>query len=407
MRGDFASAVVVGAGIVGVSTAFNLARLGMRDVVVLDRDGVASQASRLSAGLVRTHYSNEPEARLALAGLAWFERWGDLVGGDPGFHRTGLVNLVARADQETLRRNVAMLRRAGVETELIGPEELVELEPDMRVAEDELAAYEPRSGYADAAATTRAMAEAARRRGVDVRERVEVTAVRLEGDRVAGVETDRGFVASPVVVLANGAWSVPLARSAGVDIPIEPVAIRLAFARRPAAMRGGPGGHLVVLDRAHGSYARPDGADRSMVGLAASRIPISSPDAYESEVAPSAEFEQLARAQVARRLSGFADVPVVGRRSGPIDATPDLCAIIDRVEPEGLHLAVGMSGSGFKKAPAIGQCVAELVLHGESRTTPIDEFRLSRFAEGRPIVGTGYTIGPESAGVLGSVNIVH
>src|SRR5207247_11075488 len=120
-------AVVCGAGIAGSSTASNLARLGVRKVVVLDRDGVAAHASRLSAGLVWTHYSNAPEARLALAGLRWFEEWAELVGGDPGFLRTGLVNLVAREDHDKLRPNVAVLQQVGVETELVGPEELVEL----------------------------------------------------------------------------------------------------------------------------------------------------------------------------------------------------------------------------------------------------------------------------------------
>jgi sarcosine oxidase subunit beta len=140
---ETAAAVVVGAGIVGTSTAFNLAGLGVPGVVVLDRDRVAAHASRLSAGLVRTHYSNAPEARLALAGTRWFESWAERVGGDPGFHQTGLANLVDRQDHEKLRRNVAMLQGVGVETQLVGPEELVELEPEMRVAEDELAAYEP------------------------------------------------------------------------------------------------------------------------------------------------------------------------------------------------------------------------------------------------------------------------
>src|SRR5205823_10615892 len=86
----------------------------------------------------------------------------------------------------------------------------------------------------------------------------------------------------------------------------------------------------------------------------------------------AAECARLARSQLALRCPSFAEAPVVADRSGPIDITPDLCAIIDRVEPEGLYLAVGMSGSGFKKGPAIGQCVAELVLHGESRTVRID-----------------------------------
>ena len=375
--------------------------------MVLDRDGVASQASRLSAGLVRTHYSNAPEARLALRGLHWFERWSELVGGDPGFHQTGLANPVAREDHDKLRRNVAILKAVGVETELVGPEELVELEPDMRVDEDQLAAYEPRSGYADPEATTRAMAAGARRLGVDIREGVTVTAIRTEGERVSGVETSSGFIGAPIVVLANGAWSVPLAAPLGIDLPIEAVAVRLAFVRRPSAMRSGWGGHLVVLDRAHGSYTRPDGEDLSMVGLAGARVPIPAADDYATAAPPDAGFEELARAQVARRFPSFAEAPFVRRRSGPIDLTPDLCAIIDRIQPEGLYLAVGLSGSGFKKGPAIGEAVAELVVHGESRTVPIREFRLSRFAEKDEISGEGYVMAPESAAVLGSASIIH
>ena len=404
---DTADAVVVGAGIIGTSTAFNLARLGFGHVVVLERDHVAAQASRLSAGLVRTHYSNAPEARMALRGLHWFENWAELVGGDPGFHRTGLANPVAREDHEKLRRNVAMLHGIGVDTHLVGPEELVELEPDMRVDEDQLAAYEPRSGYADPGATTNAMAAGARRLGVDIREGVNVLAVRVDGARVTGVDTSTGVIATRVVILANGAWSVPLAAALGIAIPIETVAVRLAFVRRPSAMRRGWGRHLVVLDRAHGAYTRPDGEDLSMIGLAGARVPMQSADDYTTAAPPDATFEDLALAQVARRFPSFAGAPVVRRHSGPIDATPDLCAIIDRVHPEGLHLAVGLSGSGFKKGPAIGEAVAELVVHGESRTVPIREFRLSRFAENDEIVSDGYLIAPESSAVLGPANIIH
>ena len=402
-----AGAVVVGAGIIGTSTAFNLARLGLRDVVVLDRDGVAAQASRLSAGLVRTHYGNAPEARLALRGLHWFENWSELVGGDPGFHRTGLANPVAREDHDKLRRTVAMLQQVGVETAVIGPEELVELEPDMRVDEDQLAAYEPRSGYANPGATTHAMAGAARRLGVDVREGVTVTAVRVEGESVRGVDTSEGVIESPIVILANGAWSVPLAAALGIRLPIEAVAVRLAFVRRPSGLRPGWGRHLVVLDRAHGAYTRPDGEDLSLIGLAGHRVELPAADDYPTAAPPSADFEELARAQVARRFPSFAAAPVVRRHSGPIDVTPDLCAIIDRVEPDGLFLAVGMSGSGFKKGPAIGEAVAELVVHGEARTVPIREFRLSRFVENDPIAGEGYVISSDSRSAVGPASIIN
>ena len=172
-------------------------------------------------------------------------------------------------------------------------------------------------------------------------------------------------------------------------------------------MRPGWGRHLVVLDRAHGAYIRPDGEDLSMIGLAGAPLPISSPDDYLAMAPPNADFEDLARVQVARRFPSFTGAPVVRRHSGPIDVTPDLCAIIDSVQPEGLHLAVGMSGSGFKKGPAIGEAVAELVVHGEARTVPIREFRLSRFAEKDEIMSDGYRIGPESAAVLGEGSMVH
>ena len=144
-----------------------------------------------------------------------------------------------------------------------------------------------------------------------------------------------------------------------------------------------------------------------MIGLAGAYLAIPSPDDYVKSAPPSADFEELARAQVARRFPSFAGAPVVRRHSGPIDVTPDLCAIIDRVQPEGLHLAVGMSGSGFKKGPAIGEAVAELVVHGEARTVPIREFRLSRFAENDEIVSDGYVIAPESAAVLGQASMIH
>ncbi|HEY4866005.1 MAG TPA: FAD-binding oxidoreductase [Candidatus Dormibacteraeota bacterium] len=400
-----ADVVVVGAGIIGSSVAYNLARLGVRDVLLLERDGVAAHASRLSAGLVRTHYSNAPEARLALAGTRWFENWSEMVGGDCGFVRTGLINLVTRSDHDKLRRNLAVLREVGVDTHLVGPEELVELEPDIRVAEDELAAYEPRSGYADPAATTHAMADAARRLGAELREGVEVIAIRTRGDRVAGVETSAGPVETSHVVLANGAWSVPLAGAVGVELPIRALAIRLAFVHRPSTMRPGRAGHAVVLDRAHGAYTRPEEDDLSLVGLVAFRDLIADPGAYD--VGRDPDFERQAIGQVAVRFPGFAGASVARARSGPIDMTPDGCAIIDRAGPEGLLLAVGMSGSGFKKGPAIGACVAEMIVEGGARTSPVHAFRLGRFRDRDPIVSDGYAIAPESAAVLGPDSMVH
>jgi glycine/D-amino acid oxidase-like deaminating enzyme len=161
----------------------------------------------------------------------------------------------------------------------------------------------------------------------------------------------------------------------------------------------------VILDRAHGAYTRPEGDDLSLIGLVAFRDPMADPDAYH--IGRDAGFEQLARGQVAVRFPGFAGATLARAHSGPIDMTPDGCAIIDRAGPEGLLLAVGMSGSGFKKGPAIGACIAEMIVEGGARTSPVHAFRLSRFRERDPIVSDAYAIAPESVAVLGPDNMVH
>ena len=119
-----AGAIVVGAGVVGAAIAFNLTRLGLRDVLLLERGTPGSGASDRSGALVRTHYTNAPEAQMALAAQRWFHHWADLVGGDSGFVRTGFLQFVAPADNEKLRQNVAMLRGVGVDTRLVTPDEV-------------------------------------------------------------------------------------------------------------------------------------------------------------------------------------------------------------------------------------------------------------------------------------------
>jgi sarcosine oxidase, subunit beta len=125
-----ADAVVVGGGVIGASTAFHLAARGVRRVVLCERRWLAAGATGKSGALVRMHYTNEPEARLAHASLPYFRHWSELVGrGDPGFLNAGMVRLVTPENVEKLRANVEMLERVGVNTRIVGPEELAEFAP--------------------------------------------------------------------------------------------------------------------------------------------------------------------------------------------------------------------------------------------------------------------------------------
>jgi len=385
-----ASAVVVGSGVIGASIAFNLARLGMRDILVLEKGTVAGQASGRSGALVRMHYTDEPEASLAHAALPWFENWSDLVGGDCGFVRTGFLQLVDPSDNEKLRRNVAMLRRIGVDTQLIQAAEIAALQPGLMVDGSEQAAFEPGSGYADPVATTRAFVEAARRLGAVVQEGVEVTAIRMAGGRTLGVATTQGVIDAPTVVLANGGWATRLTRPLGLDLPIFPARVQLAVFQRPPSLTRGRTGHLVIIDRSNGFYARP-ADDDTLIGLSGYHNPLGNLDDYSTMNDP--DFVSLARQQVSRRFPAYSAMPYVRGHAGPLDVTADSRAILGRAPGlDGLYLAVGMSGTGFKKSPAIGACIAELITTGEATTAPIKPFRFERFADNDLIVGDEYSL---------------
>lgn len=405
-----ADVVVVGGGVVGAAIAFQLARLGVTDVVLLDKGEIGGRASGRSGALVRTHYPNLDEARVALAALPWFEEWPDRVGGDCGFTATGFLQMVAEPDRPTLRSNVALLQEIGVDTRLVGADQINELQPQLRLADGELAAYEPRSGYADPLATTRGFASAARRLGATVLEGVEVTEIMTAGGRVRGVRTAAGDVDSPVVLLANGSWSASLLSPLGIQLDLTPIWAQVAFFARPPSLPAGRAGQLTIIDRAHGCYLRADGEDRTLVGLSGSRRPLEDLDADHPA---DPKFAELARRQAALRIPALADAPSLGGRGGPLDVTPDRRMVLGPApDVPGLYLAVGMSGGGFKKAPAIGACMAELIVDGKASSAPIEPFRPTRFAEGEPLSGAEYTLPsdgvyPEAFDELSAQGLIH
>ena len=165
----------------------------MRDVVVLERRHLGSGATGKSGALVRCHYANVPEARLTHESLRFFRNWDEEVGaGSPGFTATGFVQVVAPEHEERLRRNVADQQGIGIETRVVGPEELREIDPFLYTDDLTFAAYEPGSGFADPNATLYGFARAARDLAVRVFEQTPVTSIRTTGGRVSGVETPFG-----------------------------------------------------------------------------------------------------------------------------------------------------------------------------------------------------------------------
>jgi glycine/D-amino acid oxidase-like deaminating enzyme len=141
--------IILGAGVMGASIAFHLARRNAGRIAVLDKDHAGSGGSGRSSALVRMHYSFAPEVQLALISLKIFQHWRDIVGEPGEFRKTGFVRIVHPGESEALKQNVAMQRNLGANVQLIDRHQLQELEPDWQVDDVELAAYEPDSGYGD------------------------------------------------------------------------------------------------------------------------------------------------------------------------------------------------------------------------------------------------------------------
>ncbi len=363
---------------------------------------------------MRAHYSNAPEATLALAAQRWFHNWEELIGGPSPFTKTGFLQFVGPHDTGKLRENVTILAGLGVNTRLVGADELESLAPQLWVDRAEVAAYEPDSGYADPAATVAGLVAAAQRGGATLREGVAVAALRVLGGRVVVVATAAGAFDAPIVVLANGGWSVGLARPLGIRLPIHPVRVQIAFLERASNFPRGRAGGPTIIDRANGFYARPQGEGETLVGLSGFHDALAAPgddpaaalDGYDRTLDPA--FPALAAQQVGRRIPSLVGARTTRGHAGPLDVTADGKAIIDRAPGiDGLYLAVGMSGSGFKKAPAIGACVAELITEGAAYTAPIAPFRLARFAENDPILGNDYALPDGLAAQLKRNALIH
>jgi len=365
---------------VGASVAFHLAERGV-DTLVLDREGPATGSTARSGALIRAHYPTALEADLTWESLTnYFEPWGERIGGGCGFTRTGFAYLVAEENAEALKHNVALQRNVGVETGLVGPEELGEIDPALRTDGIALAAYEPRGGYADPVATAVGFLRAAQTAGARF-ERRRVTALQLEGDRVRGVQTDEGPVNSDLVVLAAGAWSLPLARRVGLDLPIRPARVYVALFERPYDLPT----HLTLIDTTGGFYARPAAERATRSGSRNSREWIGGPDEPTPE--PHSAFVVEASRRIALRIPALADAPYRSGRSGILDMTPDGRPLLGPAGAKGLFLAVGWSGTGFKKAPAVGAEMARWISEGTPKRPELEDYVLTRFEEGALIQG--------------------
>jgi glycine/D-amino acid oxidase-like deaminating enzyme len=282
-----------------------------------------------------------------------------------------------------VRANVALLQGIGIDTRVAEPDEIARLIPGAVVDGIAAAAWEPRSGYADPSGTAAGLLEAARRLGARYIAGCRVAAVVVEGDRVTGVETDRGRFDGPVVVDVAGAWAPALAATVGVEVPVQTWRHDTAFFGLP---EGRTNDLPILIDEPNGVYFRPEGRELLLVGLEAANEVGGSPDRPHRTIPPEILEEMIER--LCRRVPWMRDGTFRIAHGGQDGITPlDQRPILGRAGPDGFILACGFSGTGFKTAPAIGQCLAELILDGAATTVDISGYAFDRFATGRALRG--------------------
>lgn len=373
-----AEVVIVGAGIVGLSTAFQLTRRGVRDIVVVERRFVGAGASGKSGAIVRLHYSNEHETRLAIEGLRFFEQWADIVGGDCRFTRTGLFVIAPEASRGDLEANVAMQQGLGVDVRIVDAAEARDYDPNLELEEGAVAAYEPGAGAADAMAACNTLAAAVLRAGVEIRTETTVLGIRHASGRVTGVDTTAGPIDAGSVVVAPGAFAHPLLRPLGIDLPMIPATSRIAIFRWP--MDRDPR-HPALIDNINGLWLRPIYGDSTLVGAERGVRRVVDEPEHADETIDQAYVDHC-RTQLAKRYPVMRHAVSRGGWTGILMRSVDDRPIIGPFEGyEGLVGLVGDSGTSFKTAPAVGRALAELIVDGASETD-LTPFHASRFATG-------------------------
>jgi sarcosine oxidase subunit beta len=369
---DHASVVVVGGGVMGLSTAYHLARAGVRDVVLLERDELGSGSTSKAAGGVRAQFSDAVNIELGARSLRTFETFREDFGQEIDLHQVGYLFLLDRPEHvAAFEQNVALQNALGVDTRMIDVAEAQRLSP--LIATDGLlaAAWSPRDGHCTPESVVLGYAGAARAAGATLVRGCAVTGIEVSGDRITGVTTTLGTVRTDAVVCCAGAWSRELGAMAGVALPVEPLRRQVLVTEPvPGLAPDTP----FTIDFSTSFYFHGEGH-----GLL---LGMSDPEETVGfRLGRSDAWLPRLGAAIERRAPRIAEVGVASGWAGLYEMTPDHNALIgeDREVSRFLY-ATGFSGHGFLMGPAVGEVMRDLYL-GRTPVVDVSALDARRFAD--------------------------
>jgi sarcosine oxidase subunit beta len=374
MSKNTAEVVIIGGGISGCATAYYLAKLGVTDIVVLEKEFLASGSTGRCGAGVRQQWGLKMNVLLSKESIKAYETLNEELdtGLDIEFKQEGYLMLAYSEKMvEQYKKNVALQKSLGIEVELITSEEAREIVPYLNTEGLLAATFCPTDGHINPFITTNSYAEAARRLGVRILTFTEVTGIDVEKGRVVAVETTKGKIFTNRVLNAAGGYSREVAAMAGVKLPTHPERHQILVTEAVAPVQG-----PMVISLHHGIYCQQAPHGSFIMGFG-------DPNELKEHVITSTwHFLEEMAAKILPLLPPLAELRVVRQWAGLYNMSPDAQPILGEVpQLQGFYNAVGFSGHGFMLGPVTGRLMAELI-SGRQPHMDISPLSLERFEKG-------------------------
>jgi sarcosine oxidase subunit beta len=367
-----ASVVVVGGGVIGLSTAYHLARAGVSDVVLLERDTFGSGSTCKAAGGVRAQFSDAVNIELGARSLQAFETFEATFGQEIDLHQVGYLFLLETPEQvETFEKNIALQNELGVPSRLIEVAEAKALSPLLSTEGLLAAAYSPTDGHCTPESVVAGYAGAARRAGARLVRGCTVTGIGSRAGAITHVVTEQGSIETDTVICAAGAWSGSLGAMVGVDLPVQPLRRQIITT---APMPGLDPKTPFTIDFTTSFYFHGEGQGL-LLGMS---------DPHETpgfRLNTSDDWLAGLGDAIQRRAPAISEVGLGAGWAGLYEMTPDHNALVGEAKGVSRFLyATGFSGHGFLMGPAIGEVMRDLYL-GRSPVVDVSPLSAARFAD--------------------------
>ncbi|HER24180.1 MAG TPA: FAD-binding oxidoreductase [Candidatus Atribacteria bacterium] len=371
-----ANVVIIGGGIVGCSIAYNLARMGCKNIVLFEKNTLASGATGRCGAGIRQQFGTEMNCILARESIKIFENLSQELDYDIELNQGGYL-ILAYTEKEVnqFKKNITLEQSLGINARLITMQEAQDIVPPLNTEGLLGATFCPTDGHANPFNTNFAYAEAAQRLGVKINNFTEVKEIKIENDRIASVRTNQGEVFTPIVINAAGGYASEIGKMVGVDIPVYSQRHQILITEpidplfRPMLMSFSA--NFYCQQTPHGSIIMGFGDPNEPKG---------------HDIGSSWQFAHEMAQKITAVVPLLKEVSMVRQWSGLYNMSLDSQPILgEHPRIKGFYMAVGFSGHGFMLAPIVSRLMAELILKSQP-SIPIDKLNIGRFERGELII---------------------